>query len=488
MDIRTCDKAVTEIDSDAVVIGLLSDRPLSGAAAAVDTAAGGALKRLIDRGEISGKPYEVTLLHALGGLKSPLVVVVGLGAADKFDRATLYRAASAASRQLASKARTTIAYYLDDLGQAAMVEQGVAGAVVGCMGQDLYREKKARFAPETILWSSKQEGAVESGRILGEGINLTRRLVNEPPQDMDPSAFAIRAVEVGNTHGIAVEVWDQSRLEQERCGSLLAVARGSQRPPRLVIMRYNGGKGAPLALVGKGVTFDSGGLSLKPTDGMLTMKCDMAGAATVLGAMQTIARLKLPVNVIGLMGLVENMTGGAAMKLGDVLHARSGRTIEVQNTDAEGRLVLADVLNVALDNKPAKIVDLATLTGACCVALGLDVAGLMTNDQSWCDQIAATSRALGEPTWQLPMFSDHRWTDYREHINSQVADIRNVGDGRWGGAITAAKFLEEFVGSTPWVHMDIAGPAFSDKPKAWLDGGGSGVYVRTLVELARAWK
>jgi leucyl aminopeptidase len=292
------------------------------------------------------------------------------------------------------------------------------------------------------------------------------------------------AGEVAKECGLKIEVWDQARLEAERCGSLLAVARGSSRPARLVILRYQGGKAGdpPLAIIGKGVTFDSGGLSLKPTDGMLTMKCDMAGAATMLGALRAIALLKLPVNVIGLAGLVENMTGPAAMKLGDVLTARSGTTIEVHNTDAEGRLVLADVLNVALDSKPKNIVDLATLTGACVVALGTEVAGLMTNNQAWCDAVAAAARRVGEPVWQLPMYPEI----YDEQIKSEVADIKNVGEGRWGGAISAAKFLERFVGQTPWTHMDIAGPAFRDKPKPWSDSGASGIYVRTLVELARS--
>jgi leucyl aminopeptidase len=213
---------------------------------------------------------------------------------------------------------------------------------------------------------------------------------------------------------------------------------------------------------------------------MTTMKCDMAGAAAVLGAMQTIARLKLPVNVVGLCGLVENMLSGTSYKLGDVLKARSGKTIEVLNTDAEGRLVLADVLNVALDQNPAKMIDLATLTGACVVALGNDVAGMMTNDQSWCDAVRAAADACGEPMWQLPMFAE-----YGEQIRSEVADIKNIGNGRWGGAITAAKFLEEFVGGKPWVHLDIAGPAFLDSAKPWIDAGGSGFAVRTLVEVAR---
>jgi len=206
----------------------------------------------------------------------------------------------------------------------------------------------------------------------------------------------------------------------------------------------------------------------------------MAGAATVLGAMQAIAQLKIPLNAVGILGLVENMPGGNAYKLGDILTARSGKTIEVHNTDAEGRLVLADALSVALDYQPSRIIDLATLTGACLVALGLDVAGLMSNDQTWCDVVAQAAGRCGEPVWQLPMFRD-----YEQQIKSDVADIKNVGEGRWGGAITAAKFLEEFVDGKPWVHIDIAGPSFLEKTKPWLDGGGTGAFVRTLVEIAR---
>jgi leucyl aminopeptidase len=299
---------------------------------------------------------------------------------------------------------------------------------------------------------------------------------------MYPESFAAEAVRVAEACGMAIEVWDQARLEAERCGSLLAVARGSSREPRLVILKYSGGASdqAPLALVGKGVTFDSGGLSIKPTDGMKTMKCDMAGAATVLGAMQAIARLKLPVNVVGLCGLVENMLSGDSYKLGDVLRARSGKTIEVLNTDAEGRLVLADVLDVCVGLGPARIIDLATLTGACVVALGNDVAGLMTNNSGWAEAVLDAADTCGEAIWELPMFSE-----YGDQIRSEVADIKNVGDGRWGGAITAAKFLEEFVAEKPWVHLDIAGPAFLESPKPWLDAGGSGFGVRTLVEVAK---
>jgi leucyl aminopeptidase len=354
--------------------------------------------------------------------------------------------------------------------------------MVGCHGQDLHRAEKSRHPFGALLWSGGDDAMLKSARILGESILLTRRLVDESPHEMYPETFAQEAAEVARELGLETETWDQARLEAERCGSLLAVNRGSIRPPRLVILRYKGAGNAPtLAIVGKGVTFDSGGLSLKPSDSMLTMKCDMAGAATMLGALRAIALLKLPINVIGLAGLVENMTGPAAMKLGDVLTARNGRTIEVHNTDAEGRLVLADVLTVAVDQGASRIVDLATLTGGCVVALGTEVAGLMSNDQPWCDAVAAAARKCGEPVWQLPMYPDY----YDDMIKAEVADIKNVGDGRWASPIAAAKFLEQFVSGKPWTHIDIAGPAFRDKPKPWSDAGATGTYVRTLVELAR---
>ncbi len=359
-------------------------------------------------------------------------------------------------------------------------------ALVGCQGQDLYRAEKKRYPFARLLWSGRHAGALKTGQIIGESINLTRGLVNSPADVIYPETFAERAIEVAGSCGLEIDVWDEKKLAAERCGALLAVAQGSSRPARLVILRHNGGsaKSPTLGIVGKGVTFDSGGLSLKPSDAMLTMKCDKAGACTMLGAMQAIARLKLPVNVIGIAGLVENMTGPAAMKLGDVLVARNGRTIEVHNTDAEGRLVLADALAVAIDVGATQIVDLATLTGACIVALGTEVAGAMTNDQPLCERMMDAAREVGEPLWQLPMYPEI----YDELIKSEVADIKNVGEGRWGGAITAAKFLEQFVGQTPWVHLDIAGPAFRDKPKPWCDAGASGQFVRTLVALARAWK
>lgn len=483
MNITVTNEPVTEVNADAVVVGHFQDSALGGPAAALDQAAGGALARLIESKDITGKHGEVTTLLALAGVAAT-VVVVGLGKREELDRVAALRAASTAAKSLAGRRRDRVAFYLGDGWSNDLVEAAICGATIGCEGQDLYRAEKDLHPFGELLWSATDAATVTSARALAEGVSLTRRLVNEPASVIFPESFAQRAQQVATDCGLEIEIWDKARLEQEKCGALLAVSRGSVKEPRLVILRHNGGPAgqAPLALVGKGVTFDSGGLSLKPTDGMKTMKCDMAGAATVLGAMSVIGRLKLPVNVIGLMGLTENMVNGDSFKLGDVLTARSGKTIEVLNTDAEGRLVLADTLDVAVGLGAAKIIDLATLTGACVVALGLDVAGLMSNDQAWGDEVKAASRTCGEHAWPLPMFQE-----YNAQIKSKVADIKNVGEGRWGGAITAAKFLEEFVGETPWTHLDIAGPAFLESAKPWMDAGGSGAFVRTMVEVARRW-
>ena len=482
MIVSPSETTVVDIEADAVVVGVDAGGVLSKEAGEIDMAAGGLLARLVQDEEISGKLATVTLLMSVPGIKAPLVAVVGLGDAEKFGRGEAFRAASAAARRLAEKSRSRVAFYLGDGWTEQQVESGICGAMVGCRGQDLYRSEKNCHPFEEILWDDTYESVLSSGQILGETVNLTRRLVNEPPSRIYPESFAAEAEKFAEEYGLKIEVWDQQRLEEERCGALLAVGRASTRPPRMVILTHEGGDpdDPTLALVGKGVTFDAGGLSLKPTDGMKTMKCDMAGAATVIGAMQAISRLELPVNVIGLVGLVENLISGDAYKLGDVLTARNGKTIEVLNTDAEGRLVLADVLDVAVERGADRIIDLATLTGACMVALGTDVAGLMTNDQGWCDRVKSAADSCGEPAWQLPMFAE-----FGEQIESKVADIKNIGEGRWGGAITAGKFLEQFVAETPWVHIDIAGPAFLENPKPWLDAGGSGSFVRTLVEVAR---
>ena len=485
MQIERIQSPWNQTEADAIVVGVFEAAPLSGAAGEVDAALGGAIRRLVEAKEFAGRSYELAPL-LVSVEKTRQVLVVGLGRRENFDAGAAFRCSATAARSLAAKPRSKVGFFLDDGWPPEWTESGVCGALVGCQGQDLYRAEKNRHPFRNLGWSLGDDQAIATGRILGESVNLTRRLVNEPADVIYPETFALRAAEVAGKNDLQVEIWDEERLEAERCGAMLAVAKGSNRPARLVILRYRGAEqNAPTwAIVGKGVTFDSGGLSLKTPEGMLTMKCDKAGASTMVGAMQAIAQLKLPVNVIGIAGLVENMTGPAAMKLGDVLTARNGRTIEVHNTDAEGRLVLADLLSLAVDLGVSKIVDLATLTGACVVALGTEVAGAMTNNQPWCDSVTSAAHRCGEPVWQLPMYPDI----YDELIKSEVADIKNVGDGRWAGAITAAKFLEQFVGRTPWVHLDIAGPAFREKAKPWCDAGASGQFVRTLVQVAREWQ
>lgn len=471
---------------DALVLFLVEGGVGAGVAAEIDRATGGLLARLATAGELTGKRYECVPVLAAPGVAAGQLVVIGLGGRETVDAGVIHRAAATAARHLAGRPRAKVTFAAEAWWSPRQVEEAVAGAAVGMVGQDIYRAERKRTPFGTTAWLGAPADAVAAGAAIAAGVNLARRLVNESPDDMYPESFAEEAAAVAGRAGLEIEIWDEERLRRERCHAILAVGRGSTRPPRLVILRHRGVKGRgvdagpDLALVGKGVTFDSGGLSLKPSDSMLTMKMDMSGGAAVLAAIATIAALKVPLDVVAAVGLVENMTGPSAYKLGDVITARSGTTIEVHNTDAEGRIVLADVLDVVRGLKPARIVDLATLTGACMVALGHDVAGLFTNDQAWCDRVAAAARAVGEPVWQLPMYPD-----YDEQIASDVADIKNVGDGRWGGAITAAKFLERFVGGVPWTHIDIAGPAFAEKPKPWTDGGGTGSMVRPLIELAR---
>jgi leucyl aminopeptidase len=482
MNVQPTSAAVTELESDAMVAGIFADGILGTELAHLDAAMEGLVTRLVARKEITGKSAEVVRLLSPPGLPTGELVIVGLGDRKTFGQSQAIRAAGAAAKQLAGKQRTRVVFCFDQDWDDAHVSAAICGAMAGCHGQDLYRTERKLHVFREVLWSGASAAAVSEGMILGECVNLTRRLVNEPPSEMTPERFAEEASGLAETFGLEIEVWDEHRLREERCGAMLAVARGSAHPPRLITLRHSGSDAgeAPLALVGKGVTFDSGGYSLKPSDAMKTMKCDMAGAATVLGTMLAIARLGLPVNVVGYMGMVENMVSGDAFRVGDVLTSRLGKTIEVLNTDAEGRLVLADVLDVAVKQGAMRLIDLATLTGACVVALGNDVAGLMTNDQAWCDELQTAAELCGEQVWQLPMFAE-----YGELIASDVADLKNIGDGRWGGAITAAKFLEHFVADRPWVHVDVAGPAFAEKPKSWLDAGGTGFLLRTLVALAR---
>lgn len=471
---------------DSLIVGLGAECILSPTLSEFNQRTDGWIEKLASKGQLRGKSGEITILASPLPKGPTMLVVVGLGEQDKssddspsstVERVDAFNCVSAAIRKLSDRPRETVAIALGESLPSEDADSVVSGAIFACEGEAIYQAEPKLQAPSKIAFSNIDQATLRRGQAIGEAINRTRRLVNEPAAMIYPESFADAAKEMASETGLGIEVWDEAKLEEENCRSILAVGAGSARPPRLVMMRYNGGGDEPpIALVGKGVTFDSGGLSLKPSDAMVDMKCDMGGAATVFGVMQAIAKLGVKQNVIGLCGLAENMVSGTSYKLGDVIETRSGKTIEILNTDAEGRVVLADTLDVAVEQSPRSMVDLATLTGACMVALGQEVAGLMSNDDALCRTVADAAKVEGEPVWQLPMFEL-----YDEKIKSKVADIRNIGEGRWGGAITAAKFLEQFVCDCPWVHIDIAGPAFADSPKPHRDAGATGVMVRTLI-------
>jgi leucyl aminopeptidase len=493
MELKAQFVPLTEVQADWLILGAWEDEVPAGAVAPLDAQLGGCLARLREGGDVSGKPNELVPLLDPQGVAAKRLLVVGLGKRDTADRARLTDAAATAARAVTGKKVGRVACALPeavkDLGWGEVALAVGVGLMQGSYGPGLRKKEPDRFAPDEIVLMAPPSAPVDEVRqaarraeVEGRAVALARELVNLPPCDLYPESFAERAHEVTSL-GVDCDILDEKRLEEERMGALLGVALGSDRPPRLVVLRYRRGANGPtLGLVGKGVTFDSGGLSLKTNEQMADMKCDMAGAAAVLAAVRAVAELRLPVNLLGVLALVENLPSGRSLKLGDVLRTRSGKTIEVLNTDAEGRLILADALAYAVDQKADHLVDLATLTGACMVALGVEVAGLMGNDPPWCDRVLAAAQRAGERAWPLPMFSL-----YDPLIKSHVADMKNTGGTRYGGAITAAKLLEQFVGKVPWAHLDIAGPAWAEHESPTRDPGGTGCFVRTLVELARGY-
>ena len=452
--------------------------------ATVDDAAEGELAAEIARQGFQGVRGESALYQSHGKLRVPYVVVVGIG--DGAGTAAWHGFGSTVVQRAAElKATEALLAFAHDQGLDHAVELTAEGLLLSD-----YRFLQLKSTPAktprlaTVKLAvpsapSKLRSRLARGIATATGTCYARDLINLPAGVATPTFLAKEARAIGRRQKLQVKVHDEAALRRLGMGALLGVARGSAESPRFLELLYRPAKKAQrsVALGGKGVTFDSGGLSLKSTENMNTMKADMAGAATVVGVMTAAARLKLPVNVIGAVGLVENMVSGSAYKLGDVLTARNGVTIEVLNTDAEGRLVLADVLTYVCDRKVDRIIDLATLTGSCVIALGEEVTGAFTNDQAWCAEVLSAARRAGEPVWQLPMREE-----FGEQLKSDVADVKNVGK-RWGGASIAAKFLERFVGEVPWVHLDIAGPAFAESGTTSRDSGATGVMVRTLVEL-----
>jgi leucyl aminopeptidase len=496
MNVRIVTTPWQSIGGDWLIVGATESPNFAGSLKSLDNSLSGRLTRLRELGDLTGKHAELVPIHDATPLPAKRLLLVGLGKPEELTLPRYEKALLTAVRHISEKKCGELAVAIESpagskLSVADLVQTVTFAVTVGGVGQGLFKTEPARFAFEEVSLaiggganSADLGAAAKRGHVLGDAVNVVRELVNLPAGDLYPESFAERSNQLAQDFGISCGVFDENWMKQERMGCLLAVGQASDRPARLVVLKYDGapGEARRLAFVGKGVTFDSGGLSIKSNDNMLTMKCDMAGAATVLGAILAIARLKLPVNVSGYMGLVENMVSGNSYKLGDVLKSRSGITVEINNTDAEGRLVLSDVLKYAVDEGADRLIDLATLTGSCVVALGEDVAGAFSNDQPWCDEVLGAAKRAGEDVWQLPMFDQ-----YAEQLKSDVADVKNTGT-RWGGAITAAKFLEKFIDKRPWVHLDIAGPAFASSSKPHREGGGTGALVRTLVEVAAEFK
>jgi len=462
--------------ADVLIIPVFSDLTWGPGADAVSDRLGPWLVPYLEKRQFTGA---VGQLVAVPGGDLPYGVVAFVGLGDEVDAKSLRRAARSAGRFAAPYPSAATTLHLVDVDGA--VEAVTLGFLLGAYCFDDYKsEPEARVNARLELLGAEADASDSIGRAsaIARGVMLTRDLVNQPAVDKAPAVLADRALTLSDR--IAVEIVDEIEAAERGYGGLLAVGAGATNPLRMVILRYEPeGAAAFLALVGKGIVFDSGGLSLKPANAMETMKTDMAGAASVYGAMQAIAELGLPIRVLGVAPLSENMTGGSAQRPGDIFTSYTGKTVEVLNTDAEGRLVLADALGIAAEAEPDLIVDVATLTGAAKVALGPTVGAIFGNDDDAIASVEAAARFSGESMWTMPLERS-----YRSALDSPVADLKNVGADRWGGAITAALFLSEFVADRPWVHLDVAGPARADKSEHYIAVGGTGFGVRTLVELA----
>jgi leucyl aminopeptidase len=450
------------------------------------------LAALYSSGEIKGKPLEFTLLHGLEGYKPRRVLIAGAGKREKFDPMVLRKVAGAAVRFLKGKGVADVIFELDEGTNAALhVTAAAEGAILGAWEPDYLKtdkDERPKSISSLIIATETQDptldAALEKGRIIAEAANLSRDIAVEPPNLLTPLVLADRARKMAHACGLSFEVLDQDRMRQMGMGALLGVAQGSAAPPALIVMRYTPEKAISndhLGLVGKGVTFDTGGISIKPSEGMEKMKYDMAGGAAVIGAMQAIARLKPPVTVTGFVPAVENMPGSRAQRPGDIVTSLSGKTIEILNTDAEGRLILADAITYAKQLGCTHLIDTATLTGAIAVALGHTSSGVFANDDQLLARWMAASKEAGEKMWHMPLDDE-----YRDQLKTVYADIQNIGT-RWGGACTAAMFLKEFAGDTPWVHVDVAGTAWLDDAKPFLAKGPTGIPLGSFVNLVLNW-
>jgi len=480
---------VEKLQADALAVISFEGEAKPDAAIAAQS---GWLKEIRSAGEFTGKLYELSILHRPEGLAAKRLVVIGGGKPDKFSSAEARRVSGALIRALKPKGVRSIAVLLEGSDASEFATALIEGAILGAWEPDKYKSdpKKTEKQIDSLTIAApgadaaRLQSAAQSAQIIAESQNLTRDLANEPANKLTPASLADAARQMCAASGLECEILDRDAMAKLGMGALLGVAQGSSNPPFLIVMKYRPSQpsGADhLALVGKGVTFDTGGISIKPSEGMEKMKYDMSGAAAVIGAMKAIAQLKPAIPVTGYVPTVENMVNGDAQRPGDIVTSYSGKTVEVLNTDAEGRLILADAITYANRNGATHMVDAATLTGAIGIALGHYHIGGFTNNQPFFERVLAASRIAGEKTWQLPLDED-----YKEYLKSVYADLPNIG-GRYAGSITAAWFLREFADPTPWVHLDIAYTAWLDDAKPWMSKGATGVVVRTFVELAQGW-
>ncbi|HEV2304237.1 MAG TPA: leucyl aminopeptidase [Candidatus Acidoferrales bacterium] len=485
---------VSSISTDAIVAYVFGDKEarIDGPLAELDRIIGGKIKPLAETGELTGKLLEMVLLHYPQGLAAQKLLLVGAGKPDKFTHAELRKIAGASLRYLRARGVKSFALVAAEKDRTPAAAQAIVeGLLHAEYDSDKYQtDKKPSKVIERVALAgfpansrADIEAAVERGRIIGESENFARDLINEPSNRLTPRMLASRAEAMAREAGLEVDILDDKRIAELKMGALLGVAQGSVEPPRFIVVRYRPAQkkaGAPvLGLVGKAVTFDTGGISIKPAQDMEKMKYDMGGGATMLGVMRALARLKPSIEVIAVIPSTENMPGGHAQKPGDVQIAMSGKSIEVINTDAEGRLILADAICYAKKLGATHLIDAATLTGAIVVALANVHVGAFGTPREFLDRVLESARSASEKMWPMPIDDE-----YQEMIKSKIADIRNTGSGKGGGAITAAWFLKEFAEDTPWVHLDIAGTAWLDESKPWASSGPTGVAIRTLIDFA----
>jgi len=488
-----------EKTKELLTLGLFEgEKELTGAIKHIDGLLNGAIADIIKAGDFTGKLNQILLLYTHNKIKSKRLLLVGLGKREEFSLESIRSASGKVAlqaRNLSLTSYTTLLLGEDfNLPIETLTQALVEGAELGLYNFSKFKtemESMPKEVKELTIFVQKDDNialakkGVAIGRIICKATNLARDLSNAPSNEVTPQALAEVAKSIAGRYSLEYEVLERSDMEKLGLGGLLAVSKGSLQPPKMIIMKYKGNEDSfPIVLVGKAVTFDSGGISIKPSEKMEEMKYDKSGGAAVIATMQAIAELELPLNIVAIVPATENLPSGSAYKPGDVLRHYGGKTSEVINTDAEGRLILADAIAYATNYKPQAIIDIATLTGACIIALGTHASGMLTNDQNLGKKIMDAAELSGERVWQLPL-----WKEYSEQIKSEIADIKNTG-GRAGGVITAAAFLSKFVNNYPWIHIDITGTAHTQEgsiEKTYVTKGATGVGVRLFIQLLRNW-